>query len=91
MIFGLEQHFPFLIQSLLLILQGINLLAVDIFFDRAFLEALLCNLEIFFLIVRIVKRSVLIDQAIRFVLGLRKVLLLNALVTPVLIAASSRS
>jgi hypothetical protein len=51
MVFDFQQHLPFLIQSPLLILQGIDLLTVDILFERAFLKVLLGNLKILFLIV----------------------------------------
>ena len=51
MVFDLEEHLPFLVQPPLFILQGIDLLTVDILFERAFLKALLGNLKILFLIV----------------------------------------
>jgi len=51
MVFGLEQYLSLLVQSPLLVLQGIDLFTIDVLFARAFLKALLCNLEIFFIIV----------------------------------------
>jgi len=51
MVFGLEQYLSLLVQSPLLVLQGIDLFTIDVLFARAFLEALLGNLEIFFIIV----------------------------------------
>jgi hypothetical protein len=44
MVFYLEEHLAFLVQPPLLILQSIDLLAVDILFERALLETLLGNL-----------------------------------------------
>lgn len=44
MVFYLKEHLAFLVQPPLLILQGIDLLAVDILFERALLETLLGNL-----------------------------------------------
>jgi len=44
MVFYLEEHLAFLVQPPLLILQGIDLLAVDILFERALLETFLGNL-----------------------------------------------